>query len=64
MMWQSEIALDKYWVTQSGYFRLANTVELGIDIVDGKLLLCNVISEESVEGKISTREYNSRKVYD
>ena len=21
--WQSDIALDKYWVTQSGYFRLA-----------------------------------------
>ena len=25
-----EIAVEKYWVTQSGYFRLANTVTLGV----------------------------------
>ena len=25
-MWQSDLLLDKYWVTHSGYFRLATTV--------------------------------------
>ena len=35
---KSDIALDKYWVTQSGYFRLANTLALGMGITDGKLL--------------------------
>ena len=27
-------ALDKYWVTQIGYFRFATTVELGMGIID------------------------------
>ena len=33
-------------------------------IADGKLLFCHVISEESVDKQISTREYNNRAVYD
>ena len=37
-MRQSGIALDKYWVTQSGYLRLAATLALGMGITDGKLL--------------------------
>ena len=28
-----EVALKKYWVTQSVYFRLATTVELGMGII-------------------------------
>ena len=36
---KSDIDLDKYWVTQSGYFRLATTVGLGMGITDGKNLL-------------------------
>ena len=38
------LALDKYWLTQSGYFRLANTVALGMGIADGKLLFYHDIS--------------------
>ena len=37
-MRQSDIALDKYWLTKSGYFRLATKVALGVVITDGKLL--------------------------
>ena len=36
-------SLDKYWVTQSGYFILAATVELVMQIADAKLLLCHEI---------------------
>ena len=43
-MRQSEIVLDKYWVTQSGYFRLETTVALGMGITYGKLPFCHVIS--------------------
>ena len=35
---QSGVALEKYWETQSVYFRLETTVALGIGITDGKLL--------------------------
>ena len=38
-MRKSDLAPDKYWVTQSGYFRLATTVALGMVIKYGKLLL-------------------------
>ena len=41
MMWKSDIVLDKYWVTQSDYFRLATALELGMGISDGTLLFCN-----------------------
>ena len=37
-MRQFDKALQKYWVTQSGYFRLAATVALGMVITDGNLL--------------------------
>ena len=33
-------------------------------IIDGKLLLCHGVSDESVDKKISVREYNNRKVYE
>ena len=51
-------------MTLSGYFILATTVELGMGITYGKLLLCHGISDGSVEKKFSTREYNRRTVYD
>ena len=44
-MCQSYLLLEKYWVTQSGYFRLATTVALGMDIADGKLLYCYGVAE-------------------
>ena len=63
-MRQSSIALEKYWATHSGYFRLTNTVELCVGIIDGKLLFYHGISEGSVDKKISTIEYNNRMLYD
>ena len=43
-MQQSGMALYKYWVTQSGYFRLATTLELVVVIIDGMLLYCYGVS--------------------
>ena len=63
-MRHSDLLLDKYWVTQSGYFRLATTVALGIGITDGKLLYCHGVAEENKDKKISILEYNYRTVYD
>ena len=51
----SDIELDKYWVTQSDYFRLATTVELSMKIAHGKFLFCLVILEETVKKNISTK---------
>ena len=61
---KSDITLEKYWVTQSGYFRLATTVSLGMGITDGKLLYCHGVVEGNVDKKISNFEYNNRAVYD
>ena len=63
-MRQSDLSLDKYWVTQSGYFRLATTVALGMVITDGNLLYCHGVAEENKDKKISTLKYNNRTVYD
>ena len=63
-MWQSDISLDKYWVTQSGYFRLVTTVALGMGITYGKLLYCRGVAEGNEDKKISTLEYNNRTVYE
>ena len=46
MMRQSGLLLDKYWVTQSGYFRLATAVALGMGITYGELLYFHGIAEE------------------
>ena len=48
-MWKSDLTLDKYWVAQSGYFRLATKVGFGMGITDGKLLFCHGISEVNVD---------------
>ena len=37
-IWKSDLVLHKYWVTKSGYFRLATVVVLGMGITYGKLL--------------------------
>ena len=37
MIGQYDLALDKHWVTLSGYFRLVTTVVLGIGITDENL---------------------------
>ena len=63
-MRKSDIELEKYWATQSGYFRLASTVTLGMGIVDGKLLYCHGVAEGNVYKKISTLDYSRRTFYD
>ena len=63
-MRQSDLAIDKYWVTQSGYFRLATKVKLGMGIIYRKLLYCHGVEEGKVDNKISALEYNNRTVYD
>ena len=62
-MLQSDLALEKYWVTHGVYFILATTVVLGMRIIDGKLLFCHGISEESVDDKISMIDYINRTFY-
>ena len=52
-MRQSDIALEKYWVTQSGYFRLATAVTLGMGITDGKLIYCHCVTEGNMDKKIN-----------
>ena len=63
-MRQSDQLLEKYWITQSGYFRLTTTVALGMGIADGKLLYCHGFAEGNEDKKVSTLEYNNRTVYD
>ena len=63
IMWQSGLALEKYWVTQGGYFRLATTVALGMGITDGNLVYCHGVAEVNFNMKILTLEYNNRTVY-
>ena len=63
-MRQSDIALEKYWVIQSGYFRLTTTVSLGMGITYWRLLFCHEKPEQTKEKKISVREYNDSKVYE
>ena len=45
-MRQSDLEIYTYWVTQSGYFRSATAVELGMGITNGKHLFCHWISQE------------------
>ena len=63
-MRKSDLALDRYGVTQSSYFRLATAVELGMGIVHGNIPFCNVISEKNMDTEILMRDYNNRTVYD
>ena len=58
------MVIEKYWMTQSGYFRLAPTVELGMGITDGKLRFFHGISRDSQYNTISTKCYNERTFYD
>ena len=55
-MRQSDLALEKYWVTQSGYFRLATKLSLGMSITYGKILFYHGISEGNFDKKNSTRD--------
>ena len=54
-MRHSDLALEKYWVTHSGYFRLATTVALGMGITYGKLLYCRGVADGNVGVKINRK---------
>ena len=55
-MRQSDLSLEKYWLTQCVYFRLATTVAFSMGIRDWKLLYCHGVEERNVDSKISTLE--------
>ena len=51
-MWEFSLVLDKYWVAQSGNFRLTTTVALGMGIIYGKLLYCHGVAEGNMDRNI------------
>ena len=51
-------------MTHGGYFRISNTVTLGMGIINGKLLFYYGISQESEEYTFSKLDYNNKTVYD
>ena len=55
-MHKSNLSLEKYWVTHSGYFILTTTAALDMRVTDGNLLLCNGVSDKTSENKIATIE--------
>ena len=55
-MRQSDLSLEKYWVSQSGYFRLATYLSMDMGIADGKLLYFHVVAEGNEVKKISILE--------
>ena len=50
---QYDLVLEIYFMNQSGYFRLATKLELGMGILDGNLQLCHGVLNGSWEGKIN-----------
>ena len=48
---QSDLALEKYWLTQGGDFWIATRLVLGMGITYGKLLVCHIILEGNVDKK-------------
>ena len=60
-MRQSDLALEKYWITQSGYFRLATAVALGMGITDGNLLYCHGVSEGNMDRKFQHWSTTTRR---
>ena len=63
-MQKFELALDKYLVTQSGYFWLATAMESVMGITDENFPFCHSISEQIMDKNISTRDWNYRTIYD
>ena len=51
-MRQYDLVLDKHWVKQSSYYRLATTLALRMGIADGKFLYCHVVAEGNVDKTI------------
>ena len=50
-MRQSDLALDKYRATQSGYFRLATAFALGMGITDGNILYYHGVAKGNMDRK-------------
>ena len=62
-MHQSDLALEKYLMTQSGYFRFTTAVALGMGILDKRLFFYHGISEQIRDNKISIIKYNYKTVF-
>ena len=62
-MRQYDLLLEKDWATQSGYFRPATKMVLGMGITNAELMLYHDISEQKRGNTITMREYNGGTVY-
>ena len=60
---QYDLGLDKYWVTQSGYFRREITVVLGTGIKYVTIIFCHVISVKNRDKQISIIDQKDWKTY-
>ena len=58
-----DLGLDKYWVTQSGYYRHETTVSLGTGIKYATIIFCHGISVKNRDKEISIIDQNDGKVY-
>ena len=63
-MWQCDLALEKYLVTQTTYFRIGTTVALGMEIADATFLFCHSIEMGNKDKGITTRDCNGGTVFD
>ena len=55
-MCKYDLALEKYWVTQSGYFGIGTTSALGMGITDAKILFYNGDQEKNSDKKNTLRD--------
>ena len=58
-----ELVLEKYFVTQGGYFRIGTAVALGMEIKYENLLFYHGISGNNRDKDITTRKKNDRTVF-
>ena len=57
---QSDLALEKFWITQYGCLRLFTAVDMGMKISDCWKLFCYGIKREHHEKFIGIREFSER----
>ena len=61
---QSDLALDKWWVTQFGWLRLCTPVAMGMTITNCWKLLCYGVKRDHYEKLIGIREFLERLAQD
>ena len=60
---QNTLKLEKWWVTQSGYFRIATTF-LGITVTDAWKCFCHGVKRSHEDKDIGIIEFSERLAYD